>query len=220
MYENKILLIEDDDELSYLIEKFLLEDGLDVDSLATITDAISHIKLNNYNLILLDLSLPDFSGFEVLKYLSANNKNIPIIVISGDMSMKTKLHAYRLGVCDYMTKPISLKELKVKIDVFLRLTTKSIFKETNNVFEVFNDIIYFKDNELNLTKVEFKILNILISNKNSNISRDKLCENLPLSTTQRTLDYHINKIRQKISDDGNNSKYLVTQYGAGYKLKF
>ena len=88
------------------------------------------------------------------------------------------------------------------------------------VFEIKNNCIYYNSKQLNLTKIEFEILEKLINNKNKPLTRDLLCESLSSLSSSRSLDYHLKNIRIKLNDDGLEPKYLVTEYGYGYKLIF
>ena len=103
----QILLIEDDDKTASLIKSFLEEYDLKIDIVNTVTTAISNLKFEKYALVLLDINLPDFDGFEVLKFFNKNNINIPVIVMSSFSDKNTKLQAFKLGANDYMVKPMS-----------------------------------------------------------------------------------------------------------------
>ncbi len=220
MLNNKILIVEDD-ELAIVYLKESLEDcGFIVDVVLTITDAISTINFTKYDLILLDLNLPDYSGMELLKKLNIDKIMIPVIIISAYSDIDIKLHAYKLGAYDYLTKPINLQELEAKIWVYLKTTSQQIPKsqKNSNVFRIVENNIIFKDNILKLTKIEFSILSILIKNKNNIVSRKVLSKELASKSNESTINYHINNIRKKLDDNGSVPIYLVTEYGAGYKL--
>lgn len=219
MIKNKILFVEDDADVIVWIEEYLKEYRFEVTTVDTVTDAISHIKQHSYDIILLDLNLPDFFGYEVLKFVNENFHNLPIIVISAYADMKNKLHAFHLGASDYMVKPLNLEELEARIRVHTK--TKQINKEepTKNTKFVLEENQILLDNiPLKLTRTEFKILKVLIQNKNSTINREKLCESISSISSQRALDYHILNIRKKIGDNISNPTYLITEYGLGYRL--
>ncbi len=218
LLNNKIMLIEDDENCSFLIKVFLEECSFDVDVVNTVTSAISNTKFFDYSLILLDINLPDYNGFEVLKYLNTH-KNIPIIVLSAYSDKKTKLTAFKLGARDYMVKPIDPDELEARIWVQLKQISNIIEIKNKEIFQIQNDTILFNYKVLKLTKIEFDILKYLIINKNIIIKRDDLIKFLSSQIqSHRSLDYHIKNIRIKIGDNGSNSKYLITEYGVGYKL--
>lgn len=216
-----ILLIEDDESSAILIKDFLAEYDFKVDIANTVTTAISNIKFENYSLILLDINLPDFNGFEVLKFLNINKINIPAIVISAYSDKNTKLQAFKFGANDYMVKPIDPEELEARIWVQLKNISVFTEKVNKNIFVLEDDSITFNDKLLKLTKTEFEIMKYLIENKNRVLERDFLLTCLSsIIQSDRSLDYHIKNIRIKIGDNGVNPKYLVTEYGVGYKLVF
>ena len=219
--EYKILLIEDDDNSALLIKNFLEEYDFTVDIASTVTTAVSNIRFEKYSIILLDINLPDFNGFEVLKFLNKNKMNIPTIVVSAYSDKNSKLQAFKLGANDYMVKPIDPEELEARIWVQLKNVSIYMEKIDKNVFQLNNNSITFENKLLKLTKTEFEILKYLIENKNNVVNRDELLKCLSsVIQNDRSLDYHIKNIRLKIGDNGSNPKYLITEYGLGYKLVF
>lgn len=217
----KILLIEDDEFTAGLIKNFLEEYNFKVDIVDTVTSAISNIKFEKYSIILLDINIPDFNGFEVLKFLNKNNVNIPVIVVSAYSEKSSKLLAFKLGAVDYMVKPIDPEELEARIWVHIKNVSTFVEKIEKKVFQLVNGTIFFEDKSLKLTKTEFEILKYLIENKNSVVKRDDLLKCLSsIIQSDRSLDYHIKNIRIKMGDNGANPRYLITEYGLGYKLVF
>ncbi len=217
MHTYKIILLEDDDEMAFYTKDFLEDCGFKVDVFSLATDAIANIKFKKYDMFLLDLNLPDFSGFEVLKAIK-NSVAIPVIVISAHSDIKTKLHAFKLGVLDYIVKPYNLQELEARI--WASFTKNVSLQEKEELFTVSKHNIMFKNKKLNLTQIESEILKTLITYKDSVISREELASSLSKISAIRSLDYHIKNIRKKINDDGSNPQYLKTEYGVGYMLCF
>lgn len=215
----KILLVEDDDLATAYIYDFLLDCGFAIDTTDTVTNGISFIKQNNYDLLLLDLNLPDFSGFDLLKSIR-NNYSLPIIITSAYNDTKTKVQAFKYGASDYMVKPIDLEELEARIWSLLGRNSDIKTANEKNLFEIHNNSISFKQNILDLTSIEFDILSLLIKNKNQTLSRELLSDTLSSISSHRSLDHHIKNIRKKIDDDGSKSIYLKTEYGVGYRLVF
>ena len=220
--EYNILLIEDDENSAILIKEFLEEYDFKVNIANTVTTAISNIKFEKYSLILLDINLPDFNGFEVLKFLNLNKINIPVIVISAYSDKNSKLQAFKLGANDYMVKPLDPEELEARIWVQLKNNSNFFSKNINEtLFQIEDKVILFDEKPLKLTKTEFEILTFLINNKNQTIRREKLLDFLSsIIQSERSLDYHIKNIRIKLGDNGTNPKYLQTEYGIGYRLVF
>ena len=220
MIENKILILEDDIETAQLMKDYLTECDFKVTINCTVTDAISNIKFNQYDLILLDLNLPDFNGIEILKFLNKNNITIPIIVASAYSDKKTKLKAFKYGAKDYMVKPIDLDELEARMWVHINNSSKFTHFSESKTFEIEDNTIFFNKKSLNLTRIETDIVTILINNKNNLIHREELSLQLSSKSNGRSLDYHIRNIRTKIGDSAVNPVYLITEYGLGYKLVF
>lgn len=218
MLENHILIIEDDEEAALLIQNYLQECNFKVSLFSTVTDAISNIQFHNYDLIILDLNLPDYNGLELLKFKNKSKITTPTIIISAYSDKKTKLQTFKYGASDYMTKPIDLEELEARIWVHLNQNSSFELSEKITIFEQKDNVIFFKEQDLKLTKIEFDILSILLKNHNNLITRVDLAKQLSSKANERSLDYHIRNIRKKIGDDGSNPKYLITEYGLGYKL--
>lgn len=220
MNKYKILLIEDDNKAVIWIQNFLEGKGFEVDTFSNVIDSTSHILFNNYNLILLDLNLEDFSGYEILKYLKKRKLSIPVIVTSAYSEIEKKLFAFNLGADDYMVKPIDLKELEARIWIQFRKNHEFYINDNEKTFKIDNDTIFFKDKALELTNMEKTILTELIKNKNATIDRERLANFFYSISSTRSIDYHIKNIRKKINDDAYNPKYLKSEYGVGYRLVF
>jgi len=219
MEKYQILIVEDDEIASYLMSDFLESCGFLVDCVYTVTDGISYLKNKKYDLLLLDLNLPDFSGFELISNIK-NKVAIPIIVTSAYNDTETKVKAFKFGVHDYLSKPIDFLELEARIwSLLSRNDNIKLPKEnTNNLFKINQREIEFQNKYLDLTSIEFELLSLLIENKNKVISREILTNSLSSISSHRSLDNHIKNIRKKIEEDTSNPKYLKTEYGMGYKL--
>lgn len=220
MKKNKLILIEDELKTSEWIAEYLTDHDFLVDTFATVGEAASYLLNDDYDLVLLDLSLSDNEGFELLKFLSKNKIFIPTIIISAFSDKFNKLKAFNLGAIDYMVKPIILEELEVRIWIQLRNTTTIDLVKESSTFEIHDETIFFEGAQLQLRKMEFDILKYLITRKNQVVSRESLTENVKSISSNRSLDYHISNLRKKIGDDAINPKYLITEYGYGYKLVF
>ncbi len=214
-----ILIIEDDEVAANLLQDFLETCSFTVDAVHTITDGLSYIQQNDYQVLLLDLNLPDFSGFDLLKSIK-NSVALPVIVISAYGDTQTKVKAFKYGASDYMVKPIDLEELEARIWALTGRYSMIKTSHEKNIFEIKNNFILFNQKILDLTGLEFELLSILIRNRQQTISREALTESLSSISSHRSLDQHIKNIRKKIGDDGSNPVYLKTEYGVGYRLSF
>ncbi|UCN00245.1 response regulator transcription factor [Sulfurimonas sp. SWIR-19] len=219
MRKSKILLVEDDELSSELVFEYLSDCGFFVEPVFTATDGVAKVKNEPFDLVLLDINLPDFDGFEVLKSLK-NHTSVPIIVTSAYSDTQKKLLAFKYGASDYMTKPLDLEELEARI--WLQLGKNSAIKteDEKKIFEIKNNHVYFQQKQLDLTTIEFELLSLLIKNKNSVMRREELVNALSSISSHRSLDNHIKNIRKKIGDTGTKAQYLKTEYGVGYKLTF
>ncbi len=214
-----ILIIEDDEIAASWLQDYLEACSFVVDCAHTVTDGLSCIQKNDYQVLLLDLNLPDFTGFDLLKRIK-NSVALPVIIISAYSDTQTKVKAFKYGASDYMVKPIDLEELEARI---WALTGRySTIKSSNekNIFEIKNNLIRFNQETLDLTNLEFELLSTLIQNRRQTITREVLVESLSSISSHRSLDQHIRNIRKKIGDDGNHPTYLKTEYGVGYRLSF
>jgi DNA-binding response OmpR family regulator len=217
MHNVKILLIEDDELASELIYNFLVDSGFDVTPLFTATDGIAYLRNENVDIVLLDINLPDFDGFEVLKNIRQHS-TLPVIVTSAFSETKSKLIAFKYGANDYMVKPLDLEELEARIWVQLSKNTQ-IEPDKDELFLIKGDTIFFQNRPLSLTAIEHEILSLLIKSANKVVSRDTLVDSLSSISSHRSLDNHIKNIRKKIGDNGSKPQYLKTEYGVGYSLK-
>jgi len=221
MQDIKILIVEDDETASYLMKSFLEDCDFFVDTVFTITDGVAYLKNNNYDLLLLDLNLPDFSGFDLLSSI-ANSVAIPTIVTSAYSDTKTKVKAFKYGANDYLTKPIDFVELEARIWALLsrKDNIKLLPTKEEAIFKIDSNQIYFKNEILLLTALEFDILSYFINHIGQIISREQLTNSITSVKSHRLLDNHIKNIRKKIEDDSSKPVYLKTEYGLGYRFAF
>jgi len=217
MRKTKLLLVEDDVLASELISNFLEDCGFIVVTVFTATDGVAHVKNSGYDLLILDINLPDFDGYEVLKNIK-NRVSIPVIITSGDSDTKSKLLAFKYGASDYMVKPFDLEELEARIWIQLGKNSEIKTEDEKRVFEIKDREILFNQELLSLTTIEFELLSLLIRHKNQVMRREELVDALSSIGTNRSLDNHIKNIRKKIGDNGNRATLLKTEYGVGYKL--
>ncbi len=222
MKNTKVLLVEDDELASELIYDFLRNSGFEVLPVFTATDSISHVRTDEFDVVLLDINLPDYDGYEVLKGIASRVK-IPVIVTSAYSDTPSKLKAFQYGADDYMVKPIDLQELEARIWVQLKKRSRlaGAMKEEEKKtapFQMEDGRIFFRGKVLELTTTEYDILRELIRRKKRPVKREELLESIASVGSNRSLDNHIKNIRKKIGDNGNKAQYLKTVYGVGYML--
>jgi len=224
--KKNILLIEDDKDISELISYNLKKENFNVITAYDGEEALNLIKDNVIDLIILDLMLPSVSGIDLLKYIKRDEKtkNIPVIIETAKGEENDIVLGLELGADDYVTKPFSPKVLVARIKRLIERTEeKSINEKLLNAGPVTLDLnrheVTLKGKPIELTLVEFKLLNYLISNKGKALSRDEILANIWLDEVyviDRVVDVHINSLRKKL---GEESYLIETVRGIGYTFK-
>ncbi|WWU64244.1 response regulator transcription factor [Clostridium baratii] len=226
--ENKILIIEDESDIQNILRYSFIKEKFKVRCASCGIDGIEICEIFNPDIVILDLMLPDISGFEVLKNLT--KYNIPIIMLTARHDIVDKVLGLELGADDYITKPFDIRECIARVKVALRRVEKSKLKDTY-IEEDRNEIIidkikivknsrkvFVNNEEIKLKPKEMNLLLYLIENKNIAISRDQIMEKVwddEYDGDFRTVDVHIRRLRQKL----NNKDIIETVFGVGYMLK-
>lgn len=222
----KIAMIEDDLELAEVLCQYLKQFNIEVTNYEEPYLALSALKLNKYDLIILDLTLPGMDGLDVCKEI-VKSFNIPIIISSARSDIADKVTALKLGADDYLPKPYDPRELEVRIKTILRRFNNSQVSEedTKNRTFILNEEKkeITKDGKfIKLTAAEFEVLSLLIKREGFVISREDIFENSDLLNqdyeSSGSLAVIINRIRHKIGDNTKESQYLHTIRGMGYKF--
>ncbi len=221
----KILIIEDEIELLIVISNFLTKENYICELADNFQKAENKLSIYEYDIILLDITLPDGNGLELLKLIGKLNSKAGVIIISAKNSTDDKIHGLDLGADDYMTKPFQLSELNSRIKALIR---RRQF-DGNNLL-TFNEIsintdsksILVNDKELTFTKKEYDLLLFFFINQNRVITKEALAEhlwddNIDLADNYDFIYTHLNNIRRKIKTAGGND-YIKTIYGMGYKF--
>jgi len=222
----KLLLIEDEKELAISIQKYLTDKDFVCEWVNNTKDAIDKISIYNYDCILLDLMLPDGSGFEILKELKYQNKIEGIIIISAKETLETKIESFNLGADDYLTKPFHLSELLVRVQALIR---RKNFQGSNIVafheihIDILSKTVKVNKNIIDITKKEIDLLLYLIGNANRVLSKSAIAEHLSgdMADMLDNHDFvyaHIKNLKKKLSDAGSGD-YIKSIYGLGYKWK-
>ncbi|HPQ08398.1 MAG TPA: response regulator transcription factor [Bacteroidia bacterium] len=222
----KILIIEDEPELRKSIKRFLYEEGYVVESANDYPDASEKISTYDYDIILVDITLPNGNGLKLIQQLKEINSKSGIIIISAKDSLDDKVKGLDLGADDYLTKPFHLAELNSRIKA---LSRRKNFDGQSVI--IFNEItinpeskeVKVKDQIVPLTTKEFELLIYFISNKNRVLSKNNIAEHLWGDDADMFDNYdfiyvHIRNLRKKLLDAGAQD-YIQTIYGIGYKFK-
>lgn len=221
----KILIVEDDKNiLTGLVDNLEME-GYKVVVAKDGREALKQAKERKPDLIVLDVMLPKLNGFEVCRALKAEGSNTPIIILSARGQESDKVLGLELGADDYVTKPFSPRELLVRVKAVLRrVATGGKVEDTYAFGDIKVDFkrfqVFKQDKEIKLTAAEFKVLKLLVANKNEPVSRHRVLSEIWTSeeVTTRTVDTHIWSLREKLEDDPANPKHIVTVHRIGYKF--
>lgn len=218
-----ILIIEDDKNINEMLQELLKKAGYTVKYAYSGTEALL-IHNNKIDLIILDLMLPGKSGEEIIKELK-NIKEVPIIVTSAITDINKKLDLFELGADDYVTKPFNNEELLARIKVHLKNSPNN----ENNIIKIKgielnpkNHIVLYNKKEINLSKIEFEILKLLMQNSNQVVTKSMIFDKVwdtENSADENTLNVHISKIRNKLKKANPNTEYIETVWSIGYKFK-
>lgn len=228
---NTILLLEDDKEISEMIQDYLTGESFKVDSAYDGEEAMTLFRSNHYDLALIDLMLPNCSGMDIVKEIRKTSV-IPIIIVTAKDSDIDKTMGLNLGADDYVTKPFSLIELSARIKANIRRSTKysigdaaekNIIKIRDLVIDKYRHIVECKGARVEMTHIEFEILRILASNPGHAFSKEQLYEmiwNEPYYGNENVLNTHMNRVRGKLrSISHEGTEYIKTLWGIGYKME-
>lgn len=225
---SRILIIEDDENILQLERDYLEANGFEVDTANNGEDGLKKALSNQYSLVLLDIMLPKMDGFEVCKKIRGT-KDIPVLLVSAKKDDSAKINGLGFGADDYIVKPFSPSELvarvKAHINRYQRLTNTT---EPNLViygdFKLNKDTgeVFLKDKEIVLTKKEFEVLYLLVTNPETIFSKNELFQRVwgydSLGDTS-TLTVHINRLRDKLKATQPDTDFIKTIWGRGYRLK-
>jgi DNA-binding response OmpR family regulator len=217
----KILVVDDEELLVKGIRFNLQNEGYEVITGTNGLEAVTAAKNQNPNLIVLDVMMPEVDGFELAQSIRENDSNVPILFISAKDEFEAKKQSFLLGVDDYMVKPIDVNELILRVGALLRRTKinkEKKLKIKNTIIDTETLKLYKDGEEIDFSSKEFKILFKLLSNPNKIFTRTQIitdCFGMFSESTDRTIDVHINHIREKLAN--NDDFKIVTIRGLGYK---
>jgi DNA-binding response OmpR family regulator len=228
--ENKILLIEDDIDISEMVENYLKKEGFNITTAFNGEEGVGKFLNNFFDLILLDIMMPKLDGMEVMKIVRERSL-VPILIMSAKDSDVDKAVGLGLGADDYIAKPFSMIELSARIKAAIRRVNqyaKNDKKEELNIITV-NHLIVDLENysvtkkgvKLQLTSKEFDILKLFILNPNRVFTKAQIYSfvwNGDYFGDENVINVHMRRLREKIEDNPSEPKYIKTLWGIGYKL--
>jgi len=232
MFENsylkkQILIVEDDREISDMLEKHLHELGYDVIKSANGEKGLEIVRQGIMDFIILDVLLPGMNGLEICKEIRKMNNYIPIIFLSAQSEEIDKVIGLEIGADDYLTKPFSIRELLARIKaIFRRIEAINQDEKEHRILECgelridpLKRKVMIRGKRVELTPKEFELLYLLAYNPGRIYTRDLLLDliwNYQYKGYEHTINSHINRLRSKIEIDSSKPKYILTTWGLGY----
>ena len=224
------VLVVDDEKLIVKGIRFSLEqDGYDVDCAYDGEEALKLAKENAYDIILLDVMLPKYDGFEVCQQIREYS-DVPIIMLTAKGDDMDKILGLDYGADDYITKPFNILEVKARIKAIMRRVSKRDKNQENEKVIVKGEMkidcesrrVIIGEKEINLTAKEYDVLELLAMNPNKGYSRENLLDlvwGVDYPGDARTVDVHIRRLREKIETNPSDPKYVYTKWGVGYYFR-
>lgn len=223
-----ILIVDDEVSIVTLLTYNIQQAGYETEVSFNGKDAIRKAMKRDFDLIILDLMLPEKDGLEVCKHLRDNKVHTPILMLTAKDNEQDKIRGLEMGADDYLTKPFSPQEVVARVNAILRRVKMSKENEQSNI--QLGELIIFPDNyevmigerKLSFTRKEFELLLYLATNKGKVLSRDQLLKgvwNYDFVGDTRIVDVHISNLREKIEPSTKKPKYIKTVRGLGYKLE-
>lgn len=223
----KILIVEDNEMIAKGLDYSLTSEGFDVTLKLNAKEAKEEILQTDYDLILLDITLPDGNGFSVCQYIKENT-NIPVIFLTARDEESNVVLGLDMGADDYVTKPFRMRELVSRIHTVLRRYKKTegnanLIKVKDIVVDMNKAQVLKKKKEVSLTALEYKIVLMLFSNINQIVTREQILEKIwdiaGNFVNDNTLTVYIKRIREKLEEDPVNPEIIKTVRGIGYKVE-
>ncbi|GGC93563.1 alkaline phosphatase synthesis transcriptional regulatory protein PhoP [Thalassobacillus devorans] len=225
----KILIVDDEESIVTLLKYNIDQAGYDTDVAYDGSEALHKAEENDYDLIVLDIMLPELDGMDVCKQLRINKMDTPILMLTAKDDEFDKVLGLELGADDYLTKPFSPREVVARIKAILRRANRTVQEEKKDVIEIANLVIYPQQYEATIhgkqlifTPKEFELLLYLAKHKGKVLARDQLLSavwNYDFVGDTRIVDVHVSHLREKIEPDTKKPVYIKTIRGLGYKME-
>lgn len=222
----RILYVEDDETLSYLTRDNLELIGYKVTHVNNGRDALSIFKENNFDLCIVDIVLPVMDGYTLTEEIRKINKEIPVLFLTARLLDEDRIKGFKTGADDYITKPFSIKELALRIDVFFKRrkiisnNSPDILSIGKSQFDYLNLVLTCNSQEINLTQREGELLRYFISNKNKVLKREDILKDVWGDDDYflgRSLDVFVSRLRKIVKED--SAIVFENIHGVGFRLK-
>lgn len=218
----RILIVEDDPSLAQFLNTCLEQAGYEPFGLGDGLEVVPWVREQSPDLILLDLNLPGQDGIEICKEIRSFSA-VPIVIVTGRVEVIDRLLGLELGADDYICKPFSPRELVARVKTILRRATGQISPSAQDLtLDVSRYRAEIRGQELDLTALEFQLLNVLASNPGRIYSRSQLMDKVysdQRTVNDRTIDTHVKKLRRKIAAVAPDQELIISVYGVGYKFE-
>ncbi|MBX2833774.1 MAG: response regulator transcription factor [Micavibrio sp.] len=221
----RVLLVEDDTSTAKSIELMLKSEGYIIDATDLGEDGLDLGKIYDYDIIILDLMLPDMDGYDVLKALRDSKVETPILILSGLTELDNKIKGLGYGADDYLTKPFDKRELIARIQAIVRRSqghSQSIIETGKVKVNLDSRTVEVDGDPLHLTGKEYGIIELLSLRKGTTLTKEMFLNHLYGGMDEpevKIIDVFICKLRKKIQDAANGDNYIETVWGRGYVLR-
>lgn len=219
----KLLIVEDEEKVAHFISRGLEEEGYSIDVAHDGRKGLDLLKEFTYDLVLLDLMIPEINGLDLLKTIRSWGNNTPVLIITAKSSKEDVVKGLDTGSDDYLTKPFSFDELLARIRALLRRSKKAetyIIEYRDIVLNPYNRKLHIAAKEVELTEKEFLIMEFMLKNTEKPLTRKEIAEYVWQNQTDSTniVDVYVNFLRKKI-ESVSDKKFIHTVRGIGYVLK-
>ncbi len=220
----KILIVDDEEKIRAMIDKYARHEGFETDQAGDGMEAVEKCEKNDYDLVIMDVMMPELDGFSAVKEIKKTKPDMPFIMLSALGEEYDKIHGFDVGVDDYVVKPFSSKELMMRIHAILKRTHPNAGKEDKMtvdqmVIDFSARTVTIKGERIQLSPKEYDLLAYLAKNAGIALTREQLLQNVwgyDFFGDDRTLDTHIKLLRRNL---GDYAKYIVTLRGVGYRFE-
>lgn len=219
---SRILMVEDDMEITGLLEAYLPRYGIEVFSVSLPSTALDKLRIEKYDLVLLDLGLPEMDGLELCRMIKDAYPSLPVMISTARADVSDKVVAFDAGADDYIAKPYEPRELVARIQAIIKRYTQFSTHTSKEVFSI--DKVKMQVTQdgkvLDLTLAEYEIFSLLLEKKHQVVSREFIVNSINAvrwESSDRSIDVIIGRIRQKIGDNTKDPIYIKSIRGVGYK---
>jgi len=219
---SRILMIEDDKEITALLEAYLPRYALEVFSVSLPSTALEKLSIEKYDLVLLDLGLPEMDGLQLCRIIKQEYPSLPVIISTARADVSDKVVAFDAGADDYIAKPYEPRELVARIQAIIKRYTQFSTQTPEEIFHI--DKIKMQVTQegklLDLTLAEYEIFTLLLEKKHQVVSREFIVNSINAvrwESSDRSIDVIVGRIRQKIGDNTKDPIYIKSIRGVGYK---